>query len=90
MKITISTKEIFFATHSMLFYITDSKKNIPTELMSKNPLISDGKWRPSSLMGNADNLSKNVDVGVKNSRPKVPPPPAGRASVAILQRGFVV
>jgi hypothetical protein len=46
--------------------------------MSKNPLISDGKWRPSSLMENADKLSENVDVGVKNSQPKTP----GRESLS--------
>ncbi len=43
--------------------------------MGENLLISDGKRRPSSLMEIADNLSENVDAGVKSSPPKAPPPP---------------
>jgi hypothetical protein len=46
--------------------------------MSKNPLISDGKWGPSFLMENADKLSENVDEGVKNSQLKAP----GRESLS--------
>ncbi len=33
--------------------------------MGENPLIFDGKQRPSSLMGNAINLSENADAGEK-------------------------
>jgi hypothetical protein len=51
----------------MLFYIIDSKKNIPTNPMGGNPLISDGKQRPSSLMEVVDNLSENFDASVEAS-----------------------
>jgi hypothetical protein len=44
--------------------------------MGENLLISDGKRRPSSLMEIADNLSENVDAGVKSSPPKAPLPPS--------------
>jgi hypothetical protein len=37
--------------------------------MGENPLVSDGKQCPSSLMQKADNLSENVDAGIKISRP---------------------
>jgi hypothetical protein len=37
--------------------------------MGENPLVSDGKQFTSSLMVNADNLSENVDAGIKISRP---------------------
>jgi len=65
----ISSIGIVFVTHSVLFYIKDSKKNIPTEPMGENPLVSDGKQFTSSLMEDADNLSENVDAGIKISRP---------------------
>ena len=78
MKNTISIKGIFFATHSVLFYIIDSKKNIPSYPMGENPLISDGKRRPSSLMEKADNLLESFDAEVKYSQHKTPsPPPPG-------------
>ena len=64
----ISSIGIVFATHSVLFYIKDSKKNIATKPMGENPLVSDGKQFTSSLMVNADNLSENVDAG--NARHK--------------------
>jgi hypothetical protein len=51
--------------------------------MGGNPLISDGKRRPSSLMEIADILSENFDASVKNSRP--PPLPTDRETVAILK-----
>jgi hypothetical protein len=58
--------------------------------MGENPLISDGKWRPSSLMEKADNLLESFDAEVKYSQHKAPSPPsprppAERASVAILK-----
>jgi hypothetical protein len=40
--------------------------------MGGNPLISDGKQGPSSLMEIADNLSENFDASVKNSRSPLP------------------
>ena len=85
MKNTISIKEIYFATHSVLFYTIDSKKNIPTKPMGENPLISDGKRCLSSLMEKADNLLESFDAEVKYSQHKAPPTPAERASVAILK-----
>jgi hypothetical protein len=51
--------------------------------MVGNPLISDGKQRPSSLTEVADNLSENFDASVKHSRP--PPSPTDRETVAILK-----
>jgi hypothetical protein len=36
--------------------------------MGENPLVSDGKQFTSFLMENADNLSENVDAGIKISR----------------------
>jgi hypothetical protein len=36
-KNTISSRGIFLASHSMLLYIIDSKKNFPTMLMGENP-----------------------------------------------------
>jgi hypothetical protein len=75
MKNTISIKEIFFPTHSVLFYTIDSKKNIPTKPMGENPLISDGKRRFSSLMEKADNLLESFDAEVKYSQHKPPTPP---------------
>ncbi len=84
MKITISIEGIFLATHGMLIYIIDSKKNIPTKPKGENPLISDGKRCLSSLMEKADNLLENFDAEVKYSQHKVPPPPSERASVALL------
>ncbi len=55
--------------------------------MGENPLMSDGKRRPSSLMEKADNLLESFDAEVKYSQHKPPPPPtpAERASVAILK-----
>ena len=49
--------------------------------MGENPLISDGKRRPSSLMEKADNLLESFDAEVKYSQHKTPPPhpPADRA-----------
>ncbi len=45
-------------------------------------LISDGRWRPSSLMENPDNLSENFDASVKI----LPPPfPTAWESDAILK-----
>ncbi len=81
MKNTISIKGIFFATYTVLFYIIDSKKNIPSYPMGENPLISDGKRRPLSLMEKADNLLESFDAEVKYSQNKTPPPhpPAERA-----------
>jgi len=78
MKNTICIKGIFFATHSVLFYIIDSKKNIPSYPMGENPLISDGKRRPSSLMEKADNLLESFDAEVKYSQHKTPLPPTPR------------
>ncbi len=37
--------------------------------MGENPCVSDGKQFTSSLMEDADNLSENVDAGIKISRP---------------------
>jgi len=45
--------------------------------MGENLLISDGKRRPSSLMEIGDNLSEDVDAGVKSSPHKAPPPRLG-------------
>jgi hypothetical protein len=74
MKNIISNKENFFATHTVLFYTIDNKKNIPTKPTDENPLISDGKQRPSSLMEKAVNLLKSFDAKVKYSKHKHPPP----------------
>jgi hypothetical protein len=73
-KNTISCLGIFFATHSMLFLHHRQQKNISTNPMGENPLISDGKLRSSSLMEIADKLSENFDASVKNSRSPPPPP----------------
>jgi hypothetical protein len=59
-KNTIGCLGIFFASHIMLFYIIDSKKNISTNTTGENPLICDGKRRSSSLIEIADNLSENL------------------------------
>ncbi len=39
--------------------------------MGENPCVSDGKQFTSSLMEDADNLSENVDAGIKISRPYI-------------------
>jgi hypothetical protein len=44
-------------------------------------VVSDGKQHPSSLLGNADNLSENFDARVKISRSFL----VGRAADAILK-----
>ncbi len=62
----------FFCDSQRAYLHHRRPKNIPTNLMGENPLISDGKGRPSSLMEIIDNLKKNFDASVKNSRP--PPP----------------
>ena len=43
--------------------------------MGENPLISDGKRRPSSLMEKTDNLLESFDAEVKYSQHKPPTPP---------------
>ena len=55
--------------------------------MGENPLISDGKRRPSSLMEKADNLLESFDAEVKYSQHKTPlaPTPGWESSVAILK-----
>jgi hypothetical protein len=47
--------------------------------MGENPLISDGRWRPLSLMENPDNLSENFDASVKILPPPPPPSPLPRS-----------
>ncbi len=63
-----------------------AKKNILTNLMDENPLVSDGKQCPSSLVGNADNLLENFDARVNIFLSMTPPPfLVWKASDAILK-----
>jgi hypothetical protein len=59
----------FFCDSQHAFLHHRQQKDIPTNPMGQNPLISDGKRRPSYLMEIANNLSENFDASVKNSRP---------------------
>jgi len=49
----------------VLLYIVDSKQCIPNMLMGENPMESDEKRHPSSLMKNVNNISESIVAGVK-------------------------